>query len=214
MQIELDISRLNKAVRNSKKALEDMKDKNEKLTKKFIREATENLNYISSSAIDKFYEDYIPNIYERTYDLYNTYKVTVTEDDWNIDFDPSFMKEWHRVDDQDPTYIFENSFIRGWHGGAISGEGHPNPGTPYWREPEPTNKMAQRGDSMVFLGVLWIFTKESRWMPSLMSPSPYKEIVRKSKLYMDLETAKYHAAFNQNIEKFQKQVRWNLERIR
>lgn len=208
MRVELDISRLKKSVQRTRDALALMQEKNEKCTKQFITEATDNLNYIARSAIDKFYEDYEPNSYDRTFDLYNTYKIKVTADDWTIDFDSDFMEGMHRVDNQDPEYIFENSFIRGWHGGAISGAGHPNPGTPYWRFPDV---IMQTRDYGTFL----TFSENSPWFsPSLKSPSPYKEIVRKSNLYMKLETAKYHAEINENLEKFRRQMIWNLERIR
>lgn len=207
MRIELDINRLEKAVRNTKKALDEMKNKNEKLTKNFVKTATENLNYIAVSAIDKFYEDYEPHSYDRTFDLYNTYRIKVTEDEWNIDFDPSWMENWHRVDDEDPEYIFENSFIHGWHGGAIAGMGHPNPGTPYWRLRNISIPTATGGE-------IKAFSSTSPWVPSLMSPSPYKEIVRKSNLYMRLETSKYYETYNENINKFLRQAKWNLERIR
>lgn len=208
MRIELDIGNLKENVAKTRKALEKMKVKNDKLTKSFISESSEELNYIAKSAIDKFYESYEPLMYERTYDLYHTYRITVTENEWSIDFDPSFMEEWHRVDAKDPTYIFENSFIRGWHGGAISGEGHPNPGVPYWREPINFIEGA-------FGGKLWYFTQDSPWhSPSLMSPSPYKEIVRKSNVYMKVKIARYHSEYNANVDKFRQQMIRNLERIR
>lgn len=48
------------------------------------------------------------------------------------------MHGGHRVDKVDNTYIYENSFVRGWHGGAIDarkGPPHPDPGTPWWKAP-------------------------------------------------------------------------------
>ena len=206
MKLELDIKRLRKEVKRTRNSLKDLEEQNKKLTQKFVKEAKENLSYIASTAIDKFYEDYEPHFYSRTYDLYNTYRIKVDENEWSIDFDSSWMENWHRVDAQDPEYIFENSFIHGWHGGAISGEGHPNPGVPHWRIPDV---IVTDGE-----GLRAVFSDQSRWVPSLMSPSPYKEIVRKSNLYMKLETEKYHAMYNQNVEKFQRQMSRNLGRIR
>ena len=103
MKIELDTTRLKKAVEQTRKSLDLTEEKNNKLTKKFISKATDNLKYIASSAIDKFYEDYEPHFYDRTYDLYNMYRVTVTEDEWHIDFDPAWSESWHRVDSKTPN---------------------------------------------------------------------------------------------------------------
>lgn len=208
MRIELDTKKLKRAIERSKNDIQSMKTKNEKLTTKFISKATDNLKYIASTSIDKFYEDYEPHFYQRTYDLYNTYRISVTEDEWKIDFDSSWMMNWHRVDEQDPEYIFENSFIRGWHGGALSGEGHPNPGVPYWRKPDVFVPTATGGS-------LLMFSHQSPWLsPALKSPSPYEEIVRKSNLYMELEIAKYHESYNENLDEMQRKVIRNLERIR
>lgn len=33
-------------------------------------------------------------------------------------------------------YIFENSFVNGYHGGATGGKFHPNPGEPWWKVPK------------------------------------------------------------------------------
>ena len=205
MQLELDLKRLRKSVQQTRTAMDNMKKENDKLTEKFIRKAKENLKYIATTAIDKFYEDYEPHFYERTWELYNTYKITVTEDDWSIDFDSSWMGDTHRAE---PEFIFENSFIRGWHGGGTSGDDHPEPGVPYWRWPDVTIYTE-------YGGKIKAFSHESPWFtPALRSPSPYKEIVRKSNLYMDLEIAKYYEAYNRNVDKFQRQARWNLERIK
>ena len=207
MKISLDVTRLNRAVKNTRQALNTMKEKNEKLTKNFVKNAEENLRYIAVTEIDKFYEDYEPHSYDRTFDLYNAYRISVTPEEWRIDFDSSFMQEWHRVDEQDPEYIFENSFMRGWHGGAISGMGHPNPGIPYWRLP---NKKIETATG----GYIKTFSETSPWVFSLMSPSPYKQIARKSNLYMKIETEKYKITYNENIDKFLRQAKWNLERIK
>lgn len=207
MRIELDISRVKKSVEKMRKAEQVLQETNQKLTNKFITQATENLNYIARTAIDKFYEDYEPHWYNRTYDLYNMYRVKVTEDEWSVDFDSTWSETWHRVDAQDPEYIFENSLVRGWHGGAISGEGHPNPGTPYWRLP----------DDFLPLDEDWIlplFSQSSPWVFALRSPSPYEEIVRKSNVYMRLETAKYYQTYNDNIDKFYRSAKYHLERIK
>ena len=45
------------------------------------------------------------------------------------------MPDSHRVSSE---YIFEHVFEEGWHGGAIRGKNHPNPDTPWWRTPHPS----------------------------------------------------------------------------
>lgn len=205
MKLELNLKELKQSVRKSRIALENMQTENDKLTAKFIRKATDNLKYIAVTSIDKFYEDYEPHFYERTWELYNAYKVTVTEDSWSVDFNPEWIGDTHRVD---PEFIFENSFIQGWHGGGTDGDDHPEPGVPYWRWPDVTITTAYGGQ-------IRAFSHNSPWFtPALKSPSPYKEIVRKSNLYMDLELAKYYEEYNKNVDKFQKQIVRNLERIR
>ena len=38
---------------------------------------------------------------------------------------------------ENDEYIFDNSFLEGWHGGADKGPNHPFPGYPMYREPYP-----------------------------------------------------------------------------
>lgn len=40
------------------------------------------------------------------------------------------MKKKHQFGNE---YIFWNSFQNGFHGGAVDGPGHPDPGTPWWK---------------------------------------------------------------------------------
>ena len=89
------------------------------------------------------------------------------------------MYKIHFVDKQDPSYIYINSFVEGFHGGAIDGEGHPNPGIPYWRKPEP---------DYPYWG-----------MPAIRSSSPYDSIKNK---FSD-----YEIRIRNNITKsFQKKI--------
>ena len=80
----------------------------------------------------EFYNQYSPNRYKRTYDLYNV--IHIDEDTLDITIDLKYMENEHRVSNE---YIFNQMYNKGWHGGAISGEGHPDSGTPYWRKPYP-----------------------------------------------------------------------------
>ena len=44
-------------------------------------------------------------------------------------------------------YIFDNSFVRGFHGGADDGPGHPDPGQPWWKLHGKWYKPATSGPS-------------------------------------------------------------------
>ena len=86
--------------------------------------------------VDLFYEDYTPNIYNRKEDLYNTFKLILIEPGvWDWDFSHTYMKYKHgnKKKPVSNEYIYENSFVNGYHGGAIDGKFHPNPGEPWWK---------------------------------------------------------------------------------
>ena len=119
--------------------LDDELDKTEKKIKiKTKKEIRENLEYIARTAVDMFYEDYMPRMYRRTYDLYNAYKIRVNDKVWEVETNPDFMKNTHGGKNKVKSdYIFQNSFVNGYHGGStygtdLYGTPHPQPGTPYW----------------------------------------------------------------------------------
>lgn len=120
------------AIKTIQKAKSCIKD----LNKKYARRLKNGIDQIAKSAIAKWYAAYDPIYYRRTGDLVHAYKITVqpSKKRWELDFGPEYMRFDHH---QDNDYIFENSFIGGYHGGDTIGEGHPNPGTPYWRTPFP-----------------------------------------------------------------------------
>lgn len=100
---------------------------------------------ICDLAVDEFYRGYHPFTYRRTNDLKNAYFIDIVNDKFIFILGSRYMKHSHRVDrgkypNQD--YIFETVFINGWHGGATSGEGHPEGDDAYWRTPSP--KYAQK----------------------------------------------------------------------
>ena len=100
---------------------------------------------ICDLAVDEFYRGYHPFTYRRTNDLKNAYFIDIVNDKFIFVLGSQYMKHTHRVDrgkypNQD--YIFETIFMKGWHGGATSGEGHPEGDDAYWRTPSP--KYAQK----------------------------------------------------------------------
>ena len=112
---------------NLKQKVNTTAKKIETNTKKEVRE---NLEYIGRTAVDMFYEDYQPRKYQRNFDLYNAYKIRVNDTVWEITTDAKYMIHTHEAGNE---YIFWNSFENGFHGGAVSGPQHPNPGEPWWK---------------------------------------------------------------------------------
>jgi len=86
------------------------------------------------NSIRRFYGAYRPQEYRRRYSLYQMIKPVISDTGFKIQMSGELANIQHRVDN---NYIYVNSYQHGYHGGAISGEGHPDPGTPYWRTPEP-----------------------------------------------------------------------------
>lgn len=86
------------------------------------------LDDIARTAIDDFYDSYKngPHVYERTEDLYNTYKITVDDDMWNIQVGSEFMQNKHH---QENDLVYWLSMKVGVHGGF------PHNGAYYWRTP-------------------------------------------------------------------------------
>lgn len=128
-------------IRSIDKAKEKIKDMNKRYPKKYQEE----LYLIGDNVITQWYSKYNPIMYDRIGSLYKAFKVTLYDDEFAVDFDPSFMER------DKSSLIFENSFMQGYHGGADKGtiikkdengtvlytESHPQPGIPYWQTPIP-----------------------------------------------------------------------------
>lgn len=99
----------------------------EKMNEKYPKKYAEELYLVGDNVITEWYSTYDPIFYNRSGSLYNAFKIDIGKDNGNIEFDSSLMGG--------NDIIFENSFMNGYHGGAIKGPGHPNPGIPYWRTP-------------------------------------------------------------------------------
>lgn len=120
------------------------------------------------SVIDKFYYNYEPSRYGRHFALYRAWETHFDDDGliagttasgtdgWYIDFQNFISRNLYgelttpmREGGSDTaSYLFEQAFSEGWHGGAktindptYGGEPaetwgyHPSPGTPYYRKP-------------------------------------------------------------------------------
>lgn len=101
-----------------------------RLDAKYNKRVKFNLELMVEHAVDAFYDSYAPHMYDRQEDLYNAAKVIVNDEEWSIDLGPQYMKGSHKIGND---YIYVNSFTYGYHGGAIDGPDHPDPGTPWWK---------------------------------------------------------------------------------
>lgn len=112
------------------KAKKDVAKIDEVYPKRYQRE----LDDIGKTIVADWYKSYDPVFYRRHQSLKHAYRVVLNGTDYEVQFGPELMTESHDVSNE---YIYENSFIEGYHGGAREGVGHPNPGIPYWRAPYP-----------------------------------------------------------------------------
>lgn len=102
----------------------------------FIHIVEERIKEMFNDVIQEFYNDYSPETYDRNESLYDLLQTDTTDSSLMVWFDPSKMTPFRSgYDGEDGLY--DQVFRHGWHGGAASGEGHPSPGTPYWRTPVP-----------------------------------------------------------------------------
>lgn len=98
---------------------------------KYNKRVKFNLELIAERAVEVFYESYDPpHVYSRQEGLLKAFKVIATNDEWSLETGAEYIQASYRVG---TDYVFENSFVRGYHGGAIGGPKHPSPGTPWWK---------------------------------------------------------------------------------
>lgn len=149
-----------KILKKKKKDVEKATEKINKALEKQVRKDVE--QDIIKKSIQEFYDDYKPRGkkggYKRKKDLFNAYKFTrINGNKFLFETGAQFMKKKHRASNE---YIYNLSFVSGWHGGAISikdskvGQwgAHPKPGfwtpgdnpitegIPWWRTPPIPNE--------------------------------------------------------------------------
>ena len=105
-----------------------------KLNEKYNKRVKFDLELMGENAVAAFYDSYSPHIYSRQEGLLTAFKVTANDDEWKMEVGPEFMSGEYAAGTE---YVYVNSFEKGWHGGAINGPEHPEPGTPWWRTPFP-----------------------------------------------------------------------------
>lgn len=133
---------LEKFLNNKRKDLKNLK---KQIHKELDKKYTKDLTRITNRAIDAFYSAYKPKYYKRKYSLRYMYKIESKNGKVSMNFGGKYTtaKHGHGGKILDNEYIFNLSFIEGWHGGAKDirpdkierwGE-HPETGIPYWRTP-------------------------------------------------------------------------------
>lgn len=130
-------------------------------------------------AVDQFYDSYTPKDYRRNYSLYNTIYTEVTEEKVVFGYRPENMT-WMRNPTTIDNALFDQVFIRGWHGGADRIDSskvkmwgaHPSTGTPYWRKHSVWYERGKRGTR---IGHLVEYAEWGR-PASVSKPSPYEMI--------------------------------------
>lgn len=139
------------------KSVESAKQKIEQMNKKYPLRYKDELEDVGNTVVAKWYASYHAYYYRSKESLFDAFKVILHGTDYSVEFDYTFMNTHGEIDE----YIFENSFIQGYHGGADKDKNgkHPHPGIPYWRTPFPTFKSWGR--------------------PALRSFSPYNQMVAK-----------------------------------
>lgn len=113
------------------------------ITQMKLKELKHAFNQVKRRAVRAWYSSYQPKYYARKLDLYKIPHFDIEGETVSIEFDENNMTKWHRVSNQ---YIYENSFVKGYHGGADDFKAkkpkpfydapHPDPGVPYWRRPQ------------------------------------------------------------------------------
>ncbi len=89
---------------------------------------------IFEEAVDKFYDDYSPTVYDRNDSLYNLLQTErdVSGNSLSLWFEPEKMTTFRDGYDGDDG-LYDQVFRKGWHGGAEK----ESSGVPFWRKPPP-----------------------------------------------------------------------------
>lgn len=103
----------------------------------YPKKAEYELKKCAYAVIVEWYSKYNPKRYVRQGDLLHTFKIYKNKDGelWSVEFGPEFMEYTHH---QENDFIYENSFIQGYHGGSISEDAGID--IPRWRTPVPYYK--------------------------------------------------------------------------
>ena len=115
----------------------DLQSKATKILKQSIDECGPEIERrgkeIFKQVVDDFYGSYSPVVYNRNKSMENILELEYSSQGMDISYEPSRMSSTNGT--LSGQGLYELVFKEGYHGGAKFGTGHPNPGTPYWRQP-------------------------------------------------------------------------------
>lgn len=122
---------VNRAIKSAIKA----KNKIDEMNKKYPELYVKSLDEIGKSIVARWYATYEPIYYDRKRSLYRAYKVVMNNGKLKVLFGKEYIDEF--INRQYNEWIYENTFKRGYHGGAIPGGMSSGRQKPYWRTPFP-----------------------------------------------------------------------------
>lgn len=149
---------LSKKEKQYLKALDRIEKKTKKLIEEtaawYVVELRRAFNAIAKKITWGWYKSYSPKEYKRyNYSLRKIPHMEINKKtgEWEISFSENRINGYHRVTSAKKKgtpeggrkYLYELTFVKGWHGGADSGppdklgQPHPHVGLPYWRKPIP-----------------------------------------------------------------------------
>ena len=157
---------LGNVAQSTKESTEQISEKVNQDFFTFIK--NEGVEPLYKGVIDSFYNNYTPTVYDRSNSLYDMPQIVITENYLAIEFNENRMSVYRNGG----TGLYDLVFKEGYHGGAKSGEGHPHPGTPYWRTGFYYNQWGQ---------------------PAKKAPiAPYEDLVEQLQEFLDTKgVAKY-----------------------
>lgn len=143
--------------------------------KTFPKKVEKELKETYKSVIREWYDSYDPTSYRRKYRLTDMFEVKSRT---------GSVKYRFHTDDVDyggkEDYIYSIAMMGGWHGGADRGAGHPNPGTPWYRN-----------------------LRSNTWLrPAERSFSPYENMMEIMNIKVPLWQQQMTDEFMKNFEKY------------
>ena len=112
------------------------KEEDIKATKEFGVYQEKRISDLFHEAVQEFYDAYSPEYYDRAYGLNELLDVHKGPNG-SVEYDTveDLIDSSNMHTDRNGGSLYEKVFVRGWHGGAERGPGHPAPGVPYYRAP-------------------------------------------------------------------------------
>ena len=107
-----------KSVKKSEQLIDD--ETLHKLLKPYAYKVFKDLSEQSHYVIDKFYSDYDPAMYRRTFGMKNLFRPSIkrTEKGYRVEF--IYSVDYLTTEHRNNEAVFSGSFVDGWHGGKFA----------------------------------------------------------------------------------------------